>query len=1027
MADAYTSVDVTGTVTDTDGKAVSGAKVILTSQQGAKYKIAADKSGTFHVNQIPSGHYAISIQADGMKPFRDVFTSGTGSASYGFTMQKEGEVETVVVTGTGTKAVADFQSTDVGLSVDLGTLSNQIPLSRSVIAAVEMAPGVTATASGVDATRRNQSTASLAGSSGAESVYYINGINVTDQRTLIGYAEMPYDMVQTVDTKTGGYQAEFGRATGGVINMTSKSGTDEWHFGAHADWEPNSMRSNIGTTYYYSSSSAGAESYHQHQKTNYQEQSFWLGGPLLKDHIFMFANINPQQKSYWTSASYASSTTTNGTEYYEKQNSTKWGAKFDFVLNEDQRIEYTIFSDAAKMHITPYNVTGREDSVITPTSSTLDNGARLSYWEKSGGINHIVKYTGRFTNWFTLSAQFGQINSSYKDGGAAADTPAVYDYVAGAYQTQATASTFDTDGLDTRNTYRVDGDFYFKVYGEHHVKLGYDREDMTSKTNDAYNSGAYYRAYSQATCETAGYSSGSDGCILKYVYAHSGKFKASQSAVYLQDNWQVLPNLALKLGVRDDIYDYKNGDGESYLKTSNQWAPRVGFSWDPRGEGEDKVYGSFGDYYLPIAMNTSIREVSGETFTETFYEASRDSSGTLLLNSDNTPVMGNQLGDVTYLAPPGSPDPKSIAAKDLDPMYEREFILGYEHNFHNGFFEGWTMGLRWVHRQLMSTIEDTAIGDAVGRWCQRTGTTCETADGLTPDNDPTDFSSYFNYVLINPGKAADVYVDLQGDSSTSADYDPQWIHLTKSDLNLPKAKRHYNAVTYTFERPFDGTWGVQGSYTWSESVGNYEGAIKSDIGQSDTSITQDFDHAASMIGSYGALPNDHKHQFKIYGTYSPLPGLITGLSFTAKSGRPYSCIGYAPSSADSYATTDGSPSGWYCPWGSQTSTSTSYDAQQVALGGATGEYEDVLVGRDKYKTPWTFQFDLHTAYTYASDAYGAYTLSFDVFNLFNANRVTSVVEQGAIYEQPNIRDAVWGKPYTRQSPRFVRIGVSYDY
>ena len=84
---------------------------------------------------------------------------------------------------------------------------------------------------------------SVGGSSVAENAYYINGLNITNPDTYIGSARVPFYFYKSVDVQTGGYPAEFGRATGGVINSTTKSGTNIPFLALHVDWEPSSLRS----------------------------------------------------------------------------------------------------------------------------------------------------------------------------------------------------------------------------------------------------------------------------------------------------------------------------------------------------------------------------------------------------------------------------------------------------------------------------------------------------------------------------------------------------------------------------------------------------------------------------------------------------------------------------------------------------------------------------------------------------------------------------------------------------------------
>src|SRR5699024_9688788 len=84
---------------------------------------------------------------------------------------------------------------------------------------------------------------SVGGSSVAENAYYINGLNITNPDTYIGSARVPFYFYKNVDVQTGGYAAEFGRATGAVINATTKSGSNVPFLAMHVDWEPKSLQS----------------------------------------------------------------------------------------------------------------------------------------------------------------------------------------------------------------------------------------------------------------------------------------------------------------------------------------------------------------------------------------------------------------------------------------------------------------------------------------------------------------------------------------------------------------------------------------------------------------------------------------------------------------------------------------------------------------------------------------------------------------------------------------------------------------
>ena len=84
---------------------------------------------------------------------------------------------------------------------------------------------------------------------------------------------------------------------------------------------------------------------------------------------------------------------------------------------------------------------------------------------------------------------------------------------------------------------------------------------------------------------------------------------------------------------------------------------------------------------------------------------------------------------------------------------------------------------------------------------------------------------------------------------------------------------------------------LQASYTWAQSKGNTEGGVKSDIGQGDTSVTQDFDYKELTVDTYGFLPNDRRHSLKVFGNYEFTDEWSIGANLLVQSGRPINCFG----------------------------------------------------------------------------------------------------------------------------------------
>ena len=973
-AQDYTSGTLTGTVEDDAGAPVAGARVTVTSPQGAVRETQTDADGAFRVPALAVGGYTVRVEHEGYSAAedRDVAVE-PGGASYAFTLSA-GAVEEVVVTGS--RRTRDFNRTDTGLSVNVQVTAERVPVGRTIGSIIQLAPGTGLADASISANgvRRDQSVSTLSGASAAESVYYINGLNVTDQRTFLGFADLPFDAIQTIDVKTGGYSAEFGRATGGVLNIVTRSGSNSFEGGAGVFFTPNALRADRSEAFQPGSTGIpGQVVYNQFAESSLTEGSLWLSGPIIKDRLFFFALVNPRERETWNAAVSTTSTgpgRTAGTQTRTSSDDPRYFAKVDFNLTDEHRLEATLFSDRADTRYEPYNWTlagGRG----TPL---------LGYVEQAGGLNQIYKYTGVLSEAVTVSALYGEVQSIYKDVGPATSVPRIRDLVLGTRIGSGLGGGYDHEGEDTRKTYRFDVDLYAQFMGDHHFRLGYDREDLTSVALNGYSGGGDY-VIDRDDLDGDG---DEEDFVNIVVFNNDGTFTAEQSAFYAQDSWTVNDRLTLQAGVRLDRYNYKNIDGETYIDIDNQFAPRLGFSFDPSGDRSSRFYGSFGHYYLPIATNTSIRASSGEDFYIDTFAVSRNAAGQVVLGADGRPVLGAELAPREYLSPPTAPDVRQVVEQDLKPMYEREIVLGYERDVAD-----WTFGLRYIDRELASAIEDTAIGDAVLRFCARTGRT-----------DCTGASGDYPYVLINPGDGARVFVDPDLGGPVAA----QFFDLTAADLALPEVDRRYRALEFTFARPFDGRWGVQGSYTYSKSEGNYEGAVKSDVGQTDTSITQDFDHDYNTIGAAGRLPNDRPHQLKVFGTYAVLPELRIGASVRAESGRPYGCLGYAPN--PSHAS--GTPSAWYCP-----------DANGVRQPTPRGS---------RGRTDAQAQLDLRLDYTRPLPGrLGELRASIDVFNVFDNDAVTRVVEQGEVTSRKGTAAPFYGLARTYQAPRTVRFGLQYQF
>ena len=196
--------------------------------QGAK-RVTTDSDGRFAVPFLTPGAYTVRVELQGFKTVeRNGIAVALGqTVNLPISLDVGAVSETVEVTAS--TPVIDMATTTSGASITSATLQ-QVPVGRTISDTLYLAPGVSSSGSAGSANP------SISGGSGLDNQYVIDGVNVTNQ----GYGALgsysiifgslgnatPFDFVDEVEVKTGGYDAEFGQATGGVVNVITKSGSN---------------------------------------------------------------------------------------------------------------------------------------------------------------------------------------------------------------------------------------------------------------------------------------------------------------------------------------------------------------------------------------------------------------------------------------------------------------------------------------------------------------------------------------------------------------------------------------------------------------------------------------------------------------------------------------------------------------------------------------------------------------------------------------------------------------------------------
>ena len=1007
---------VTGSIYGNAG-AGGGVVVIENIETGAKISVTPDANGRYSATTLPSGRYKVTLERDGTNVVRENVQVRVGQGTeVGLTGDN---IETVLVVGTGAN------------QIDLSTVESKLTVTRDLIYNVPVTPNLTSIAllapGAVQGDSRYGNVPVFSGSSASENAYYINGFPVTQSLTQFGYTELPFNSIDQVQVSTGGYPVEYGRATGGVVSVTTMRGTNDWKFGSQYIFRPESTMGTPRNIYYGPNGRSGLPWGNEGQIYQYRNEdlaerqtvSLFASGPILQDRLFFYVAgeyINVEgggttgggatPNAVASSAGTVATARINGWTEYE-QKLPRWLGRLDWNISDRHQVSVTGLQDRIKEHDArsgfDYETLRRVGDVV----STYDRDRTTR--------TYVGNYSGYITDDLTVSAMYGQSKSEYEGGPGNynPNCPTILVQVGAEapnlnYPTcQLSGSADYLDGrFDKTEAWRFDVEY--QLGSSHTLKAGYDWLEATSyvgSTNDgiAYPgalgvsfAGGYRWNYYKADDPNeviyapmgvgSPASAGGLGLQGYYVERNVGlnlsEPRARQAAQYIKDLWQVTDTVLVELGVRNEQFTNYNSAGTAYIDFDTQIAPRLGVTWDVLGDSSTKLYASAGRYHLAVPNNVARRGADGATNTsEAFVYSGVDpttGAPTGLISLGPVYSANNEYGQ--------SRDARAFAPSSLESHYQDTFAMGVEHAFDFDTLGRLTGGAKFTYSTLQSAIDDFCDSRPIYEWAATQGNKY-TADQI---DHVADF--FGHCVLINPGESNTYRFDIDGDGQ----YDS--IHLSKEMLRFPKLERKYVAVDLFLERPFSDKWYARLDYTWSQNYGNLEGQLNSDIGQTDVSTTLAGDYWELAENSGGFLPNDRRHMVKMSGYYQITPEFMLSGAFQYASGRPMNCRGAFPN-IDPQSPNYGSYH-FFCNG-------------EPSPRGTFG------------RLPNTVRFDLGARYT--PDWAPGLNVGVNVFNVFNRQSVANVAElynQGA---SANTINPNWLRTVSYTQPRFVELSLRYDF
>ena len=628
-----------------------------------------DKGGRYKLSLLPPGTYEVTISKQGFstetKPTIAVQLDQDTTLDVALKATAEEQV-----TVTAEAPPVDTTSTKLGMALDQVAIQT-IPSGRNYTSILRIAPGVSSDA---NPDNQSQSTITVYGSSGAENAYYIDGVNTTGVEYGFQGKELNYEFIDAVEIKTGGYEAEYGKSTGGIVNVITKSGSNEFHGDVFGYYTADALQASTKTTV---SPNGTVDSFKR------GDYGFDVGGFFVKDKLWYFLAYDKVSNTTDTTLPATVTGPLAGTTVPSDSNRDLASAKLTWQIAANHSLQLTYFQDPRK-----------DTGAINDANHTL-NGEPDTYngEQKFGGRDYAARYQGILGPRWILTAQAAHHaeQNSVGPATAAGDTIQYRDAANDFFQTGGFGLIQDKDFKRDLFTATASA-----VYGSHEIKFGGEYEDESADVIKRMSGGQqvdvvqnpvvgnptiYVHSYWTTPTATV------DDAPISQLNA-SPKHKVT--SLFAQDKWSMFPNVTFSFGIRWDRQQIIDASGVTQIDLKKDYAPRVGLTWDPSDDHKSKVFASFGWFYEQIPMDLVIRSFSYERQPR-------------IVNYSPTSTTPDPGAESDYGTPStilgGFTEPSD---PNLKGQYVEEYVLGYEREVARDV----VLGVKGIYRSYKRVIED---------------------------------------------------------------------------------------------------------------------------------------------------------------------------------------------------------------------------------------------------------------------------------------------------------------------------------
>ena len=977
---------ITGKIINSaDKQPLQDAVVTVTSPslQGEQ-AVVSDATGLYRIPQLPSGVYTIRVDSEGFKPYSrsDIQLRLDRTIRFNVELLPEsGLSEEMIVTAT--PPTVDVGSSSASLNVDASMLKNLAvsrpgskgSAARSFESLAEMAPGAQEDTYGV----------SINGSTSPENQFVVDGLSVNDPAVGTIGTPLSVEFVKEVNIITGGYMPEFGRSTGGVMNVVTKSGSNEFHGSIFGNVAPGTIQT-AGPEILQAGSVISAKG----TPWNQGDFGFELGGPILKDKLWFFAGMAPSFTRIQV----------------ERQLSA-----LDICTTVDPTIGCARIGEPRKDVVTGYQI------------ATPIEGARTARFADERTIQYMGKLTYLFNPDHTLAVSvYGTPTWSGGEGRYAFSRDGAPEVCSGLSCTAYVQG--NVDSIATRRTSgaldvlaKQSSSFFNKTLlvdatvGWHHQdastlpsdgsglsggsglsatpSVTYRRTRTTTGTPRDWHSITEFEqladpsvcdspaglpaGMSATRCPVTSYSTGGTGTIS---VSELDRYQGKVLGTYLLE---AFGHHVLKAGVDAEGASFYNNRARTGLGV---WRECTNGSCFESRTQYGYLLGPDEPYFLPSKEGTSTSVTVGG-FVQDSWSILDKVTVNMGMRYDTQTIWG--LDGKVGLNLPNQWSPRVGVIYDFTQQGRSKVFANYARFYENIPLD--MADLSFPQQQLLSSSYNAPRCDPRDPADLVEGGDCNSAANRQVVGGPDSSSQKW---LSEGGDRVPADPNIRAQSSdelvvggeyelllgrVGLTYTRRFLNDVIEDMSrdegttfflgtpgkgystdFPEARRDYDAVNVYYNKTFSNQWLAQVSYTWSSLRGNYSGLFRADTGQLSPNLTRDFDLLSLTVNRDGPLPGDRRHAFKAFGAKEFQLGrdmsLNVGGGYRARSGAPLNYLGFHPRRS-----------------GSETF---------ILPRGSAG------------RMPWVHNLDTHVGLNRKLSKNYTLSLTLDVFNLFNFQQVTAV-------------------------------------